>query len=255
MDTSTALWTLASYLIIGLAYFAGLVAVLGVLWRLWGYLRTPMPWPEATTPAPETESGAVARVVGDVLLFPNLFKADKFLWAGAWLFHVTLFVILVHHLRYFTYPVPGVVASVAGVSMGTIGLWAGYVFGVAAVYLLWRRLALPRALYVSGLPDYFALALLGAIAGTGIMVKYWAHVYLVDVKAFTLGLLTLHPVAPPLHPLFLIHFLLVMGLLLYFPFSKLLHAGGIFFSPTRNQPYEIQKPGKRYVNPWDYPVR
>jgi nitrate reductase gamma subunit len=139
--------------------------------------------------------------------------------------------------------------------MSTIGLWAGYIFGIAAVYLFWRRLALPRTLYVSGLPDYFALVLLGAIAGTGIMVKYWAHVYLVDVKAFTLGLLTLRPVAPPLHPLFLIHYLLVLGLLLYFPFSKLLHAGGIFFSPTRNQPYEIQKPGKQYVNPWDYPVR
>jgi nitrate reductase gamma subunit len=86
------------------------------------------------------------------------------------------------------------------------------------------------------------------------MVKYWAHVYLVDVKAFTLGLLTLQPVAPPLHPLFLLHFLLVLALMLYFPFSKLLHAGGIFLSPSRNQPYGVQKRGKRYVNAWDRPA-
>ena len=58
MDTSTALWTLTSYLIIGLTYFAIVTFGVGLLWRLWGYLRTPMPWPEVTTPAPETESGS-----------------------------------------------------------------------------------------------------------------------------------------------------------------------------------------------------
>lgn len=249
MDTATALWTLASYGIIGLAYFAMMTFGLGLVWRLVTYIRTPMPWPEATTPAPATEVGALRRVLADVLLFPNLFKADKYLWLGAWLFHASLFLILFRHLRYFTYPVPG-----ATLWLQSVALWVGYIFGLAALYLLWRRLALPRTLYVSGLPDFFALALLAAIAGTGLMIKYWAHVYLVDVKAFTLGLLTLHPVEPPMHPLFLLHFLLVLALLIYFPFSKLLHAGGIFLSPTRNQPYQVQQRGKRYVNAWDRPA-
>ncbi len=249
MDIATALWILASYLIIGLAYFAGLIFILGLLWRLWGYLRVPMPWPEVVTPAPETEGGAVVRVIGDVLLFPNLFKADKLLWAGAWVFHVALLNILFRHLRYFTYPVPTIVLY-----MEPVALLFGYIFGLAALYLFWRRLALPRTLYISGLPDYFVLVLLGAIAGTGLMVSYWAHVYLVDVKVFMLGLLTLRPVPPPFHPLFLLHFLLVIGLMIYFPFSKLLHAGGIFFSPSRNQPYEIQKPGQGYVNTSNYPT-
>jgi nitrate reductase gamma subunit len=261
MDTTAALWLLASYIIIGLSYFAALAFVVGLIWRLWGYLRTPMPWPEVTTPAPETEAGSVARVIGDVLLFPNLFKADRFLWAGAWIFHIALWAILFRHVRYFTYPVPSIVlymdtvALVIGVNMKTVALLVGSVFGLAALYLFWRRLALPRTLYISGFPDYFALILLAAIAGTGLMVSYWAHAYLVDVKAFMLGLLTLNPVPPPLHPLFLIHFLLVLALLIYFPFSKLLHAGGIFFSPSRNQPYEIQKPGKRYVNQGNYPIQ
>ncbi len=250
MDTATALWLLASYIIIGLAYFAALVFVLGLLWRLWSYLRTPMPWPEVTTPAPETEGGSIVRVIGDVIFFPNLFKADKFLWAGAWIFHISLWAILFRHVRYFTYPVPSSVLY-----METVALFFGYLFGVAALYLLWRRLTLPRTLYVSGLPDYLALALLGAIAGSGIMVSYWAHAYLVDVKAFMLGLLTLNPVPPPFHPLFLIHFLLVIGLMIYFPFSKLLHAGGIFFSPSRNQPYEIQKADRMYVNRGKYPLQ
>jgi len=250
MDTSTALWLLASYLIIGLSYFAALALVIGLIWRLWGYLRTPMPWPEVTTPAPETEGGSIARIIGDVVLFPNLFKADKLLWAGAWIFHIALWAILFRHLRYFTYPVPQTVLY-----METVALFFGYLFGLAALYLFWRRLALPRTLYISGLPDFFALGLLAAIAGSGLLVSYWAHAYLVDVKAFMLGLLTLSPVPPPFHPLFLIHFLLVLVLMIYFPFSKLLHAGGIFFSPSRNQPYEIQKPGKRYVNQGNYPIQ
>jgi nitrate reductase gamma subunit len=223
---------------IGFAYFAALAFVGGLIWRLAGYWRTPAPLPATLTPAPTSDAGAAARVAGDVLLFPALFKADKALWAGAWLFHAALFTILTRHLRYFTYPVPEI-----SVALSPVALWAGYLFGLAALFLLWRRLALPRALYISGLPDYFALILLGLIAGTGIVLKYWAHVYLVDVKAFTLGLMTLRPVAPPAHPLFLLHFALVALLMLYFPFSKLLHAGGVFFSPTRNQPYEVQRRG------------
>ncbi|RME74221.1 MAG: nitrate reductase, partial [Chloroflexi bacterium] len=57
---------LASYIIIALAYVAGVIFILGLLARLWAYLRTPMPWPDVTTPAPETEGGSVARVLGDV---------------------------------------------------------------------------------------------------------------------------------------------------------------------------------------------
>jgi nitrate reductase gamma subunit len=250
MDPSAPLLTLLSLSVIGLAYAAGLTFILGLVSRLILYIRTPMPWPQATTPAPESEGGAVLRVLGDVLIFPNLFKADKYLWAGAWIFHVALAAILFRHIRYFTYPVPGIVLY-----METVALFFGYLFGVAILFLFWRRLALPRTLYISNLPDYFALVLLGLIAGSGILVSYWAHVNLVDVKAFVLGLLTLRPVAPPLHPLFLFHFVLVCLLLIYFPFSKLLHAGGIFFSPSRNQPYQVQKAGRRYVNPWDKPLR
>ncbi len=126
MSTPTALWLLFSTILIGLAYCAALAFVAGLIWRLVGYLRTPMPYPAALTPAPTTDAGAAARVAGDVLLFPALFKADKALWAGAWVFHMALWVILIRHLRYFTYPVPGI-----SVAMSSVALWAGYLFGVA----------------------------------------------------------------------------------------------------------------------------
>ncbi len=35
---------------------------------------------------------------------------------------------------------------------------------------------------------------------------------------------------------------------MYFPFSKLMHAGGVFFSPSRNQRDNVRD--QRHVNPW-----
>jgi nitrate reductase gamma subunit len=244
MDSSDILWTLLSLFFIGLAYFATFTFVAGLLWRLIGYLRTPMPLPHALTPAPKTEGGSVLRVLGDVTLFPNLFKADKWLWGGAWVFHVALAAVLFRHVRYFTFPVPRLILY-----MEPVAIFFGSLFGASALFLFWRRLGLPRTLYISNVPDYFALILLGMIAGTGSMVSYWLHVNIVDVKSFILGLMTLHPVEVPRHPLFLLHLFFVLTLMVYFPFSKLLHAGGIIFSPSRHQPFQVQMRGKRYVNP------
>jgi nitrate reductase gamma subunit len=246
MDASDVFWNLLSLFYTGLAYFSAISFTVGLAWKLIGYLRTPMPLPHALTPAPTSEGGAIVRVLGEVTIFRSLFSADRWLWTGAWIFHVALAAVLFRHLRYFTYPVPGLVLY-----METVALFFGVLFGTAVLFLFWRRLALPRTLYISNIPDYFVLALLGLIAGTGLAVSYWLHVNIVEVKAFVLGLMTLHPVAVPQHPLFLIHLLLVLILMLYFPFSKLLHAGGVFFSPSRQQPYEIQQRGKRYVNPVD----
>lgn len=246
MDAIEIFWTLLSLFIIGLAYFSAVTFTAGVLWKLIGYLRTPMPLPHTLTPGAVTEGSAVLRVLGEVTIFRSLFKADKWLWAGAWVFHAALAAVLFRHLRYFTYPVPQLVLY-----METVALFFGGLFGAAALFLFWRRFGLPRTLYISNVPDFFALALLGMIAGTGLMVSYWLHVNIVEVKGFILGLMTLHPVQVPRHPLFLVHLFLVMTLMLYFPFSKLLHAGGIFFSPSRHQPYQVQQRGKRYVNPLD----
>lgn len=244
MDASNIFWKLLSLFFIGLAYFSAIAFVVGLLRKLIGYLRTPMPYPHTLTPGPKTEGGAVLRILGDVTFFPNLFKADKLLWAGAWIFHAALAAVLFRHLRYFTHPVPNLVLI-----METVALFFGSLFGAAILFLFWRRLGLPRTLYISNIPDYFVLVLLGSIAATGLAVSYWLHVNIVDVKGFILGLMTLHPVEVPRHPLFLLHLFLVLLLMLYFPFSKLLHAGGILFSPSRHEPYTVQGKGPRSADP------
>jgi len=41
----------------------------------------------------------------EVALFESLFKSNKWIWLFGWLFHVSLLLVVLRHLRYFTDPV------------------------------------------------------------------------------------------------------------------------------------------------------
>jgi nitrate reductase gamma subunit len=101
------------------------------------------------------------------------------------------------------------------------------------------------------LGDYFALFLLLIITVSGILQQLFFRSYVVDVKDMILGLIHFQPRVPAVHWIFILHLLSVFVLLTYFPFSKLLHAGGLVLSPTR---YRKENFEKRLINPWDYPV-
>jgi nitrate reductase gamma subunit len=101
---------------------------------------------------------------------------------------------------------------------------------------LWaRRLLVDRVRYISTPSDHLMLALLLAIGGTGLGMRFVAHTDIIAVKAFMLGLLRFDPQPLPSEPALLLHLALVALLMIVFPISKLLHAPGLFFSPTRNQ--------------------
>ena len=92
------------------------------------------------------------------------------------------------------------------------------------------------------------LALLLAIAGTGLMMDYVTHTDIVAVKAFFRGLMYFNWQPIPTDPVLLVHLGLVATLMIIFPISKLLHAPGVFFSPTRNQ---VDNPReKRHLSAW-----
>jgi nitrate reductase gamma subunit len=92
------------------------------------------------------------------------------------------------------------------------------------------------------------LILLIAIGLSGLMMTYVSHTDIVAVKAFFLGLMRFDIQPLPADVPLLIHLGLVALLMLVFPFSKLLHAPGVFFSPTRNQ---VDNPReKRHIADW-----
>jgi len=98
------------------------------------------------------------------------------------------------------------------------------------------------------------LNLIAGIAVTGILMRYFIKVDLISVKTLAVGLFSLRPTLPDgISPLFFIHLFLVSSLIAYFPFSKLMHMGGVFLSPTRNLANNNRM--KLHINPWNYPVK
>ncbi|MBS0306769.1 MAG: respiratory nitrate reductase subunit gamma [Proteobacteria bacterium] len=217
-----------------LFYAATLVLVVGLALKIRGYLRTPAPLLIPTTPAPTKVGGVVLRMTREVVFFESLFKGSKWTWGLGWLFHASLALVLLRHLRYFQQPVWGPVVFVqffgtyAGLTMvaGLAGLWA-------------RRLLVDRVRYISTPSDHLHLALLVAIGISGLTMRFVAHTDIVALKAFMLGLTRLSIQPLPADPLLLVHLTLVAVLMIVFPISKLLHAPGLFFSPTR---YQVDNP-------------
>ena len=69
---------------------------------------------------------------------------------------------------------------------------------------------------------------------------------------YSMGLTHFAPVSTVgINALFFTHLTLVCVLLIYFPFSKLMHMPGVFFSPTRNMANNSRR--VRHINPWNPP--
>ncbi|MEE3287865.1 MAG: respiratory nitrate reductase subunit gamma [Pseudomonadota bacterium] len=229
-----------------LAAAAGLLA--GLLYRIIRYVRTPVPLVIPTTPAPTTRIGVAARMTREVVLFQSLFKGSKWTWLFGWLFHFGMLIALLRHLRYFTEPVWWWVSM-----LQWAGIYAGIVMALGLAGLWARRLLVDRVRYISAPSDHLMLALLLAITGSGLVMKYWVHADIVALKAFTLGLITFDWQPLPADPVLLVHLTLVILLMVVFPFSKLLHAPGVFFSPTLNMKDTPRE--HRHVAEWAEDIR
>ena len=233
----------ASLALTFLYYGATLVLVLGVALRIRRYATVPAPLKIPTTPAPTSRTGVALRMLRELTLFESLFKSNKWIWLFGWMFHFGLLLVLLRHLRYFTDPVWGWVAF-----LQPYGKYASLMMVIGLLGLWFRRLAVDRVRYISALSDHLMLALLIAIGATGIAMTFAVGTDVVAVKAFFLGLMWFDWQPLPSDPLLYLHLVLVALLMLVFPFSKLLHAPGIFFSPTRNQADNPRE--HRHVSAW-----
>lgn len=273
----------------GLPYVAIAVFLAGIVLRVLRWSSSPVPFRITTTSgqqkslpwirrskfdSPYTGFETVVRMLLEVLLFRSLFRntkselrdgprlvygEEKWLWLAAMAFHWCFLIVFLRHLRFFMEPVPGWVAGLQAIDgffqLGApVLLWTGVILPVALTYLLYRRLAHPQVRYISLFTDYFALFLLIGLALSGVLMRYFDKVDIIAVKQLAVGLVTLSPVVPAsIGPLFFVHLFLLAALLVYFPFSKLVHMPGVFLSPTRNLANNNR--ARRHVNPWNYPVK
>ena len=226
-----------------LFYVATAMLVGGVAYKCWVYARSPQPLKVPIPPAPTTRRGVALRMLVEITLFRSLFRSNKWIWLFGWIFHFALLAVLLRHLRYFTEPVWGWVALIQ-----PVGLYAGFAL-LAGLAGLWaRRFLVDRVRYISSPSDHLMLALLAAIAASGLAMKYFAHTDIVALKAFFLGLMAVDWHELPADPVLLVHLALVATLMIVFPVSKLLHAPGVFFSPSLNQVDDARE--RRHAAGW-----
>jgi nitrate reductase gamma subunit len=270
-------------------YAAILIFVAGLIYRIVKWARSPVPFRLPTTAgqqkslpwikannleSPYNIWGVLGRMLLEILFFRSLFRNtkveldntprisygdNKYLWLGAMAFHWSLLVIFLRHLRYFTEPIIGFVYwlqdidGLLEIAVPTLYL-TNIIIVVALGYLLSRRIFNPQVRYISLVSDYFALFLLLTIAISGIWMRYFDKVDIIKVKELAMSLTVFKPVMPEgIGSIFFIHLFFVSMLIAYFPFSKLLHAAGVFFSPTRNLANNNRM--KRHINPWNPEVK
>ena len=272
-------------------YVAFAMFVGGFIYRVIKWGRSPVPFRIPTTIGqqkslpwikqnkienPTSVLGVIIRMALEVFLFRSLFRntktelsegakgpvlaygSAKWLWLGSLFFHWSFLIILIRHLRFFLESIPFPVQILESIDgMLQIGLPAIYLTDafilIAVSYLFLRRVFIPQVKYISLPADYFPLLLILSIACTGVLMRYFFKVDLVAVKELAIGLTTFQPVLPPgIGVMFFVHIFLVSVLFAYFPLSKLMHAGGVFLSPTRNMISNSRM--VRHINPWDHEV-
>ncbi len=249
-----------------------------------GGQQSSMPWiRQAKIDNPSSTLGVIVRMFLEIVLFRSLFRNTRmklndngklsyqlelFLWIGALAFHYAFLTVSIRHLRFFTEPVPFFVTLLEqvdgffkvevmydAIQSGLPGVYlSGLVLFAAAFYLFLRRVVIPNVRYISLAADFFPLFLIIGIALSGIFMRYIAKVDITAIKELTMGLVTFRPTIPEgVGGVFYAHLFLVSVLLAYFPFSKLMHLGGVFLSPTRNMTGNTRQ--VRHVNPWNHPVK
>lgn len=215
-----------------LPYIVAPVFVAGMIYRFWIWFRIPQPAKLTLFPA---SNSTFRGVLSETLFFPSLFRGDRILWSFAWLFHATLALVLLGHIRVFTEMIDRILER-AGMSPEGIDLMSNLAGGAAGILLLatglllfLRRLSVARVREISGIPDFLAPLLLVAIIATGDLVRFTAPFDLHQTRTWAASLLRFSPLVPQ-NGMFLLHLMLAQLLILFIPFSKILHFGGIFFT-------------------------
>ncbi|MFH1486220.1 MAG: respiratory nitrate reductase subunit gamma [Chloroflexota bacterium] len=209
-----------------LPYVTIVTFMVGFAWRI----RTWWARPRAKAvlfPAARSGAVAVSRLVGDAVLFGKTFSVSKSLWLMAVLFHLGVLLVVLGHIRTVTefgflwslLHLDG--AGIESVAFG-MGMTAGGLILAGVMLLLVRRLG-PTMRVISIFQDYFVLSALLAIILSGIAMRLWMPVHVDEIQHYARGVLTLQPAVEVRNTLFMYHFFLAQILIMYFPFSKLIH--------------------------------
>jgi nitrate reductase gamma subunit len=181
-------------------------------------------------PASKGFTRALPKIIGQMLLFPKLLREEKALWIGILLFHLSLGIIIFSHYKvFFRYMW---FWDNLGVSANSFSLLSDLFDGVTGVIMVGSLIFLfarrfPKFIRKLSVPeDYFVILLILGIALSGIYIRFISTMNLFELRRYFASLVTFTPSNIPTDPMFLIHYSLVLILMIYFPFGKLIHTIG-----------------------------
>ncbi|MGB4594005.1 MAG: respiratory nitrate reductase subunit gamma [Coriobacteriia bacterium] len=220
-------------------YLTAAVFFVGMGWRIYEWATTPKsPVPLGIFPKPATKGGRIAKMLKDTFLAPHSARIEPAMYVFAMAFHVAALGAFVGHGRLFAeFPILPELLGEAG--MNSFAAWSGSIAGtlmlVGVIYWMARRTFGPYK-NLSVPEDYLLLALLlGVIVmGDHMRFVYGGTIHAATYREWFLSVMTFRP-AFPVHLLegnvgwsLGTHMLFTDLFLMYFPFSKLVHAIGSF---------------------------
>jgi nitrate reductase gamma subunit len=218
-------------------YIAVIVFFGGIAYQLYRWRQgNPISARLSLFPRPQSRLGRLADALIDMFTLKGLFKVNKPLWLGGFVMHLGLLLILGGHIRaftdfYFLWDLLGWGEEQVHAFSALAGTTAGLLFTIPLFYLLARRLS-GKIKWLSTPEDFFVLFLLIGIALTGFHMRLLLDVHVSDLHRFFGGLAFFNwqPAPASGGDSFIFHFAFVQVLMVYFPFSKLMHTVGTLFS-------------------------
>ena len=211
-------FTFTQFIFTVLPYLTFTVFVSGIVWRLYLFVQGNV----TSSPLfPYASSGIMEKAIiysRQILLFTPLFRNDKKLWLCSWLFHLSLALIVIGHIRMFL----GI--KITEHAAFILGTFFGLIFLSTILLLLFRRLGEVRI--ISTIEDYLVLLLLLSLAITGLVMRLSGQQY--DFSGYLPSLIGLSPRVPEFDSVLAAHALLAQVLIAYLPYGKLFHSIGAF---------------------------
>ncbi|GAV30881.1 nitrate reductase gamma subunit [Coriobacteriaceae bacterium EMTCatB1] len=220
-------------------YLTAVVFFVGMGVRVYQWATTPRsPVPLGMFPKPETKGARVAKMLKDTFLAPHSARIEPAMWIFAMAFHVAALGAFVGHGRLLAeFPVLPELLGEEG--MNAFAAWSGSIAGslmlVGVIYWIARRTFGPYK-NLSVPEDYLLLALLLGVVVMGDHMRfiYGGTIHADTYREWFLSLLRLRPQIPEKILASNVgwslgtHMLFTDLFLMYFPFSKLVHAIGAF---------------------------
>ncbi|MCK5576884.1 MAG: respiratory nitrate reductase subunit gamma [Dehalococcoidales bacterium] len=220
-----------------LVYIAVAVFLFGTGYRVFQWFRVPRSGIRlGIFPQPRNKGARVLWMARDSFFFPQVLDVDRWMWLFVILLHLGGIAAFVGHLRIIQEFTP-LVNALGDEGMAQFALWSGGTIGiillVTVLYLLFRRFKSPYK-DLSTPEDYFLLVLILVIILLGNHLRFFGDIHVADYREYLQSLLAFRPAFPEAIAesgtrwVLASHVLTANILLIYFPFSKLVHFIGAF---------------------------